>query len=144
MAEKNLSAQSASAIIPALNVPESIAENMALFLRLVRKVLEEFDPELRATFDVLLSDAVRANADEAGDTEGERAAFAELERIIGELDERSTTLLMRAFVAYFHLANICEENYRVSSLRAREAAVSTDEPADPLTDNTVAYRQLVD
>ena len=144
MAEKNLSASGASAIIPALNVPESIAENMTLFLRLVRKVLEEFDPELRATFDVLLADAVRANADEATDTAEERAAFADLERIIDELDERSTTLLMRAFVAYFHLANICEENYRVNSLRAREGAVATDEPADPINDITVAYRQLVD
>ena len=94
---------------------------MTLFLRLVRKVLEEFDPELRATFDVLLADAVRANADEAGSTDDERAAFADLERIIDGLDERAATLVTRAFTAYFHLANICEENYRVSSLRAREA-----------------------
>ncbi|WP_239386598.1 phosphoenolpyruvate carboxylase [Olsenella sp. An293] len=144
MAEKNLTADRESAIIPALNVPESIADNMALFLRLVRKVLEEFDPSLRATFDVLLADAVRASADEASETDDERAAFSELERIIDGLDERSTTLLMRAFVAYFHLANICEENYRVGSLRAREAAVDTAEPADPINDITVAYRQLVD
>ncbi|MCR8908547.1 phosphoenolpyruvate carboxylase [Thermophilibacter sp. ET337] len=144
MAEKNLTADRESAIIPALNVPESIADNMALFLRLVRKVLEEFDPSLRATFDVLLADAVRASADEASETDDERAAFSELERIIDGLDERSTTLLMRAFVAYFHLANICEENYRVGSLRAREAAVDTAEPADPINDITVAYRQLVE
>ena len=144
MAEKNLDVAADSAIIPALNVPENIAENMTLFLRLVRKVLEEFDPELRATFDVLLADAVRANADEAGSTDDERAAFADLERIIDGLDERAATLVTRAFTAYFHLANICEENYRVSSLRAREAAVSPDEPADPINDITVAYRQLVD
>ena len=144
MAEKNLHAASDSAIIPALNVPESIADNMALFLRLVRKVLDEYDPGLRSTFDVLLADAVRANADEAGDTADESAAFADLERIIDELDERAATLVTRAFTAYFHLANICEENYRVSSLRAREAAVSPDEPADPINDITVAYRQLVD
>ncbi len=144
MAEKNLDVAADSAIIPALNVPESIAENMTLFLRLVRKVLEEFDPELRATFDVLLADAVRANADEASETDDERAAFADLERIIDGLDERAATLVTRAFTAYFHLANICEENYRVSSLRAREAAVSPDEPADPINDITVAYRQLVD
>ena len=144
MAEKNLDVAADSAIIPALNVPESIAENMTLFLRLVREVLEEFDPELRATFDVLLADAVRANADEASETDDERAAFADLERIIDGLDERAATLVTRAFTAYFHLANICEENYRVSSLRAREAAVSPDEPADPINDITVAYRQLVD
>lgn len=144
MAEKNLISGSDSAIIPALNVPESIAEHMELFLRLVRKVLEEFDPGLRSTFDVLLADAIRANADEAAETEDERAAFAELERIIDGLDERSTTLVMRAFVAYFHLANICEENYRVGSLRARESAVDTSEREDPINDLTVAYRQLVD
>ncbi len=144
MAEKNLHAASDSAIIPALNVPESIADNMALFLRLVRKVLDEYDPGLRSTFDVLLADAVRANADEAGDTADESAAFADLERIIDELDERAATLVTRAFTAYFHLANICEENYRVSSLRSREGAVETSEPADPINDITVAYRQLVE
>ena len=144
MAEKNLQLEIDSAIIPALNVPGSIAENMALFLRLVRKVLEEFDPELRATFDVLLADAVRANADEASETADESAAFAELEGIVGHLDTRSATLVMRAFVAYFHLANICEENYRVGSLRTRESAVDVSEREDPINDITVAYRQLVD
>ena len=136
--------KSDSAIIPALNVPGSIAENMALFLRLVRKVLEEFDPKLRATFDVLLADAMRANADEASETADESAAFAELEDIVAHLDTRSATLVMRAFVAYFHLANICEENYRVGSLRAREGAVDVSEREDPINDITVAYRQLVD
>ena len=125
----------ASAIIPALDVPESIAENMDLFLRLVRKVLDEFDPQLLETFDVLLSDAFRAGTDEA--------AFGDLERIIAGLDERAKTLVMRAFTAYFHLANVCEENYRVSSLRARESAVPASEGADPINDITVAYRELV-
>lgn len=125
----------ASAIIPALDVPESIAENMDLFLRLVRKVLDEFDPQLLETFDVLLSDAFRAGTDEA--------AFGDLERIIAGLDERAKTLVMRAFTAYFHLANVCEENYRVNSLRARESAVPASEGADPINDITVAYRELV-
>ena len=165
MAEKNLSPENTSAIMPApsvladavraatdsarqalsgVDVPESIAENMALFLRLVRKVLEEYDPDLRATFDVLLADAIRANADEAEETEGERAAFADLEKIIDGLDEERATLIMRAFTAYFHLANVCEENYRVGSLRTRESAVPTTADEDPINDITVAYRQLVD
>ena len=144
MAEKNVHMVSSTDIMPALNVPESIAENMDLFLRLVRKVLEEFDPALLETFDVLLSDAFRANADEAAETDDERAAFAELERTIDALDERSATLLMRAFVAYFHLANICEEHYRVGSLRERESAVDPSADADPVNDLTVAYRRLVD
>ena len=132
MAEKNHKSDMDSSIMPAsetarallagFEVPESIAENMALFLRLVRKVLDEYDSGLRRTFDVLLADAIRANADEAADTPAERAAFEDLERVIDGLDERSTTLVMRAFVAYFHLANICEERYRVDSLREREAA----------------------
>lgn len=165
MAEKNLSPENTSATMPApsvladavraatdsarqalsgVDVPESIAENMALFLRLVRKVLEEYDPDLRATFDVLLADAIRANADEAEETEGERAAFADLEKIIDGLDEERATLIMRAFTAYFHLANVCEENYRVGSLRTRESAVPTTADEDPINDITVAYRQLVD
>ena len=154
MAEKNHKSDMDSAIMPAsetarallagFEVPESIAENMALFLRLVRKVLDEYDSGLRRTFDVLLADAIRANADEAADTPAERAAFEDLERVIDGLDERSTTLVMRAFVAYFHLANICEENYRVGSLRARESAVPASADEDPINDITVAYRQLVD
>ena len=136
MAEKNLHTDDASTIMPALDVPESIAENMDLFLRLVRKVLDEFDPQLLETFDVLLSDAFRASVDES--------AFEDLARIIDGLDENRATLVMRAFTAYFHVANICEENYRVTSLRAREGAVPTSEPADPVNDITTAYRQLVD
>lgn len=144
MAEKSAHTADLSDTMPTLNVPESIAENLDLFLRLVRKVLEEFDPGLLETFDVLLSDAFRANADEAAETDDERAAFDELERTIDGLDERSATLLMRAFVAYFHLANICEEHYRVTSLREREAGVDPAAGADPINDLTVAYRRLVD
>ncbi len=144
LAEKNAHAAGSPDTMPTLNVPESIAENMDLFLRLVRKVLDEFDPGLLETFDVLLSDAFRANADEAAETQDELAAFAELERTIDALDERRATLLMRAFVAYFHLANICEERYRVDSLREREAAVDPSADADPINDLTVAYRRLVE
>ena len=63
LAEKNVHAAGSPDTMPTLNVPDSIAENMDLFLRLVRKVLDEFDPGLLETFDVLLSDAFRANAD---------------------------------------------------------------------------------
>ena len=144
MAEKNVRVESLNDSMTALRVPESIAENLDLFLRLVRTVLDEFDPSLLGTFDVLLSDAFRANADESAETPDELAAFDELERTIDGLDERSATLLMRAFVAYFHLANICEEHYRVTSLREREAAVDPAADADPINDLTVAYRRLVD
>lgn len=166
MAEKNPMLETSSAIMPdsaaglsesalaataaakralsGVDVPESIGENMALFLRLVRKVLEEYGPDLRSAFDALLADAIRANADEPGESPEESAAFADLQHIINGLDEKSTTLLMRAFVAYFHLANVCEENYRVASLRTRERQIPTTESSDPINDLTVAYRQLVD
>ncbi len=134
----------AKATLSAVDVPESIRDNMALFLRLVRKVLEESDPEMRATFDVLLDDAIKASYDEDGATEEATEAFADLERVIDGLDEAHATMLMRAFVAYFHLANICEENYRDESLRLRERTVPTTAEADPINDITVAYRQLVD
>ena len=134
----------AKATLSAVDVPESIRGNMALFLRLVRKVLEESDPEMRATFDVLLDDAIKASYDEGGATEEATEAFADLERVIDGLDEAHATMLMRAFVAYFHLANICEENYRDESLRLRERTVPTTAEADPINDITVAYRQLVD
>lgn len=143
-------AADARAALASVDVPESIAENMALFLRLVRTVLEEYDPELRDDFDVLLGDALAANADDApatphnGPEDSARAAFAHLEHVIDGLSEERATLLMRAFVAYFHLANICEENYRVASLRTREATVPLTEDEDPINDLTMAYHRLVD
>ncbi len=127
-----------------VDVPDSLGENMALFLRLVRKVLEEYDHDLRTTFDALLADSIKVSVEETAEGDDDLVAFRDLEEILDGLDEKSTTLLMRAFVAYFHLANICEENYRVTSLRNRERAVPTTAEADPINDLTVAYRQLVD
>lgn len=130
-----------------VHIPDDLKENMALFLRLVRKVLTEYDPELRHAFDTLLADAIRANIEEDAtsiDSEGRAAAFADAVSIIDSLDVGPATMLTRAFAAYFHLANICEENYRVKSLRTREQAVPTTEDEDPINDITVAYHQLVD
>lgn len=143
---KKLTVEEVAALeaLQGVDVPEQIRDNMALFLRLVRKVLEEADQDLRAIFDVLLWDAIVMNEDDAADTEHEREAFSDMSDIITELDEKNATLLMRAFVAFFHLANICEENYRVRSLRERESQVSVAADADPINDITVAYRQLVD
>lgn len=81
----------AKATLSAVDVPESIRDNMALFLRLVRKVLEESDPEMRATFDVLLDDAIKASYDEDGATEEATEAFADLKRVIDGLDEAHAT-----------------------------------------------------
>ncbi len=135
--------EAALGALQGVDVPEQIRNNMALFLRLVRKVLEEADQDLRAIFDVLLFDAIAMN-DDTDESEAEHEAFEDMADIIEELDEHNTTLLMRAFVTFFHLANICEENYRVKSLRKRESEAPVGDEADPINDLTIAYSQLVD
>ena len=142
-------AEQAKSALALVDVPEELRDNLALFLRLVRKVLKENDPDLLATFDLLLGDAIRVTyADGVAHTDQKAAlaeqAFQEFVSTIDGLSMDRATLLMRAFVTYFHLANICEENYRVSSLRRRESEVPTTETADPINDLTVAYGQLVD
>ena len=52
-------------------------------------------------------------------------------------------LLARAFATYFHLANLSEENYRVSVLHQRENQVEDDEAVDPVNELTTAYHQLL-
>ena len=145
MTKKKLSIEETAALeaLQGVDVPEQIRDNMALFLRLVRKVLEEADQDLRAIFDVLLFDAISMN-DDTDESPAEHEAFEDMASIITELDEKNTTLLMRAFVTFFHLANICEENYRVKSLRKRESEVSVSADEDPINDITVAYHKLVD
>ena len=145
MTKKKLTVEETAALeaLQGVDVPDQIRNNMALFLRLVRKVLEEADQDLRAIFDVLLFDAILMN-DDADENPEEHEAFEDMASIITELDDKNTTLLMRAFVTFFHLANTCEENYRVKSLRKRESEVPVGNPDDPINDLTVAYHQLVD
>ena len=145
MTKKKLTIEETAALeaLQGVDVPDQIRNNMALFLRLVRKVLEEADQDLRAIFDVLLFDAILMN-DDANENPEEHEAFEDMASIITELDDKNTTLLMRAFVTFFHLANTCEENYRVKSLRKRESEVPVGDPDDPINDLTVAYHQLVD
>ena len=70
-----------------VDLPEEIRDNLALFLRLVRRVLEEYDPSLRSAFDILLTDAIAANADDAEETRGESEAFARLVSFIDDMVE---------------------------------------------------------
>ena len=123
-------AEQAKSALALVDVPEELRDNLALFLRLVRKVLMENDPDLLATFDLLLGDAIRVTYSDGVARTDEKAALAEkaFQEFVSTIDGLSmdrATLLMRAFVTYFHLANICEENYRVSSLRRRESEVPT-------------------
>ena len=121
-------------------VPETLQTNMALFLRLVRRVLEEHDDRLRATFDELLR-LMEAVSDAQGGPEADEP-FLAATQLIDALPEGRSQLLMRAFAAYFHLANIAEENYRVESLRSRERAASAND--DPTNELAAAYRALVE
>ena len=44
-----------------IDIPDSLRGDLALFLRLERKVLDEYDPEIRGLFDRLLQSVIAAN-----------------------------------------------------------------------------------
>ena len=123
-----------------VDVPDSLRDNLALFLRLVRRVLDEYSHELRQTFDHLLSHAIAANA-ESAPMQAREQAFLAAAALVDDLPVDRMTMVTRAFAAYFHLANICEENYRVSKLSERERAMPLDD-AEPANDIVRAYRRL--
>ena len=125
-----------------VDVPDSLRDNMALFLRLVRRVLDEYDPLLRETFDRLLERAIAANAEPA-DPRAAEGELLEAAALVDDLPIERMTLVTRAFAAYFHLANICEENYRVSKLRQRERSMPTDDGLETANDIVSAYRRLM-
>ena len=145
--------------ITEIDIPESLKSNLGLFLRLERRVLDEYDPQIRELFDKLLACVVTANegnpgteaasepVDEEGIPTGKSAgveAFREAVGILDSLDMDHAQMLVRAFTTFFHLANLSEENYRVSVLHEREGSVSVDSLTDPANELTVAYRQLID
>ena len=135
-------ATSALQALQGVDVPDALRDNMALFLRLVRKVLDEYDHKLREVFDQLLDQAIRANA--WLPTEVTMEAFLEAAALVDDLPVERMTLVTRAFAAYFHLANICEENYRVSKLCERERTSYVDDETNVANDIVRAYRRLVD
>ena len=122
-----------------IEIPESLRDNLVLFLRMERKVLKEYDPAVCALFDRLFNSMIRANegnpgtvaADEptdaqgipTADTEGARA-FREAVELIDALPVDQAQVVVRAFTSFFHLANLSEENYRVETLRELERNVS--------------------
>ena len=142
-----------------IEIPEELRDNLALFLRLERRVLSEYDPEIADLFDKILSAEIVANAgnpgsraaDEAVDEQGvptadesTAVAFREVVDLIDSLPLDKQQVIVRAFTSFFHLANLSEENYRVAQLREREAGASTDTEVDPANELTVAYHQLVE
>ena len=141
-----------------IEIPEELRDDLALFLRLERRVLSEYDPEIADLFDKILTAEIVANAgnpgsraaDESVDEQGvptadepTAVAFREVVDLIDSLPLDKQQVIVRAFTSFFHLANLSEENYRVAQLREREAGASTDTEVDPANELTVAYHQLV-
>lgn len=132
----------AASALSEVHMPQELRQNMEFFLRLTRKLLTEYDPELCRTFDELLSYMVRANDETLPDSEID-AAYADAVVLISKLSLENETYLTRAFTTFFHLANIAEEAYRVNTLRRRESEVSVDSAEDPVNEMTVSYRRLI-
>ena len=129
------------------DLPASLKEEMDLCLQILREVLGEFDENLLAKFDEVREHALNASAERFSgiltDTNPNQDDLQKVVDIIDKTDVHEAQLLARAFTTYFHLANLCEENYRVSVLHSREAAVDEDQAVDPVNEMTCAYHQLI-
>ncbi len=137
----------AAAAFAGVNLPESMRDNLALFLRLLREVLTEYSPDLRSTFDEVVAYLIAA--DEQGVTSATGASdederFRAAYEVVRGLDVEQQTMLTRALTAYFHLANLTEENFRVETLHNREREVSLDSETDESNELAVAYHQLIE
>ena len=128
-------------------LPPSLRNNMELCLQILREVLNEFDPKLLNMFDEVRTDAVEASAEHfAGfldDSDHGNEGLRKAVEIIDAMNLHDAQLMARAFTTYFHLANLCEENHRVSVLRQRESEVDENQAVDPVNELTVAYHQLI-
>ena len=128
-------------------LPPSLRNNMELCLQILREVLNEFDPKLLNMFDEVRTDAVEASAEHfAGfldDSDHGNEGLRKAVEIIDSMNLHDAQLMARAFTTYFHLANLCEENHRVSVLRQRESEVDENQAVDPVNELTVAYHQLI-
>ena len=142
-----------------INIPAELRDHLALFVRLERKVLREYDEDICNIFDKLLASVIAANEgnpgeEAAGDPTNEQGipttqsatadAFRDAIELIDSLSLDRAQIIVRAFTTFFHLANLSEENYRVETLRKRESRVSIDSAVDPVNELTVAYRQMID
>ena len=128
-------------------LPESLSNDMSLCLRILRDVLGEYDPQLLATFDTVRNYAVKASAEHfagaTADPHPDEDGLAKAVATIDAMNLHDAQLLARAFATYFHLANLSEENYRVSVLHQRENQVEDDEAVAPVNELTTAYHQLL-
>ena len=129
------------------DLPASLKGEMDLCLQILREVLGEFDENLLAKFDEVREHALKASDERFSgiltDTNPDQDDLQKVVDIVDKMDVHDAQLLARAFTTYFHLANLCEENYRVSVLHQREAAVDEDQAVDPVNEMTCAYHQLI-
>ena len=129
------------------DLPASLKGEMDLCLQILREVLGEFDENLLAKFDEVREHALKASDERFSgiltDTNPDQDDLQKVVDIVDKMDVHDAQLLARAFTTYFHLANLCEENYRVSVLHQREAAVNEDQAVDPVNEMTCAYHQLI-
>ena len=129
------------------DLPASLKEEMDLCLQILREVLGEFDENLLAKFDEVREHALKASDERFSgiltDTNPDQDDLQKVVDIVDKVDVHDAQLLARAFTTYFHLANLCEENYRVSVLHQHEAAVNEDQAVDPVNEMTCAYHQLI-
>ncbi len=126
------------------DVPPTLKYDLDLFLHLLRQVLSEYDAGLLDMFDQLLVKVIRSSRlSDLGSEEDVERAIEEAVSLVHDATTQQKTILARAITSYFHLANLSEENYRVSSLRSREFKVGLDEECDPVNEMTGAYAQLI-
>ena len=129
------------------DLPASLKEEMDLCLQILREVLGEFDENLLAKFDEVREHALKASDERfsgiLSDTNPDQDDLQKVVDIVDKMDVHDAQLLARAFTTYFHLANLCEENYRVSVLHSHEAAVDDTQAVDPVNEMTCAYHQLI-
>ena len=129
------------------DLPASLKEEMDLCLQILREVLGEFDENLLAKFDEVREHALKASDERFSgiltDTNPDQDDLQKVVDIVDKVDVHEAQLLARAFTTYFHLANLCEENYRVSVLHSHENAVDDTQAVDPVNEMTCAYHQLI-
>ncbi|WEV59049.1 phosphoenolpyruvate carboxylase [Bifidobacterium sp. ESL0728] len=129
------------------DLPQTLKDDLALCLEILRTVLGEYDKDLLSTFDTVRDYAVKASAEHYAETIGKEHPkednLEKAEKVIDALNVHQAQLLARALTTYFHLANLCEENYRVSVLHKRESNVGEDAATDPVNELTGAYHQLI-
>lgn len=127
-------------------LPASLQHDMDLCLEILRDVVGEFNPDLLGAFDTVREHVVAdSDAQYSGQAQPEsgESGLDKAREIIDSMNLHDAQLLARAFTTYFHLANLCEENYRVSSLHQREAKVSDDQAVDPVNELTGTYHQII-